>query len=249
MTTQQVQRVLNKLGSFQQAKDRYTSDRNLSAEGKTRALQNVEAERKAYRAEAVRALAEAWSDVRLKWDLIQLKQDIEEQKQAQAWDYTALTYLSNSVRDRVKNSLDTEDVAKWYVPLLQSGDKHTARAAAEAGAQAIRQRFGVHNIKAQELSRQGDQKLKELTDSPVYHEAYNDMQKLVKEAIDLQQTHDYIKSQYSAGGMWDTSTDFQKAQEGISLTLGYDTDKHMQYTTLNVEDQAAAEGQAAAASA
>lgn len=233
-----IQKVLSRLNAFEQAKERYSRDVNLSTEGKTRSLQNVDAERRAYRLEAVRALAEAWSDVRLKWGILQLKHDMEEQKQSRSWDYTQLSYVSQSVRERVQQSRQPSDVKKWYVPMLNSGDRHASRAAAEAGAAAVRLRF-PGDLEAYNLALEGDKRLKELLHSPVYDQVYEGMQQLVRDAMTLEEQHARIKSAYQPYG-FDVS-DFTKAHEGVTLTHGFDADKGQPYTTLNVEE---VEGQA-----
>lgn len=235
ITTARVERVIGKLNSFDSAKEHYLRSTDLSAEGKRKALANVEAERTALRGEAVKALAEAWDDVRLKWGILQLKNDIEEQKQGRSWDYARLSYLSDSVRERVQHASSPSDVAKWYVPMLNSGDRHIARASAEAGAQAIRSRFRT-DLEGVNLALQGEQKLKELTDSPVYHEVQAGMEQLIRDAVELQDKHDFIQRQLVNYVGLDSTADFEGAREGITITQSFDSDRAMFKTTLDVNE-------------
>ena len=219
----QVSTVLDKLQAFRDAAEHYRKNDNLSQVGRERALKNLKEEQHAFRQTALQSLGDAWNDVRLRFKLLELKQDMEDVKQARGWDYSALNYHTSAVKARIQSARSLQDVQKWYPDALQSGDKSLVRAVAEAGASELRVKYG-REVEAEHMARMGDAKLAELLDSPVYHEVQAGADVLISDVQTLQEQHEQVKGcLYDDASFWGYPDDFDKLTEGISLTQKYDS--------------------------
>jgi hypothetical protein len=244
--------VQERLRAFAQAEDAVRRNKDLSPTGQQRQLDSIRQTRAAYRATAVRDLADDWQSVRKLYARLSERRAELEDKAGGDWDFNRLAYLEREVRSAIMTAADNPltgkealaDIRRAYEAARGSGDRHLARVWAGIGPGTLRQRFG--ESQAGSLIGEMDRDLAALLRTPEMDEVERKAAALIERAFALQAVTAEARAAFNPNfaSPFAGRDEFAALTEGITLEERYDSDRAQFNRTLVIETTPAPAGDA-----
>jgi len=233
--------VIEKLNAFQARRQLIREDRQLSDVGKTTQETRLKNEIDAYRPTAYSILRGDWVRVRREYNLLTVRQRVENEIAAGQWDFSRLNYASDAVRAAVRGAPDLAAIEKQYSQAVAAGDRHAIRAWGEIGVGEIDARFPPGNVDRAHLTRRMSKDLAAIMETPGLKENNDAGRKLADEILALYNDTQAVSKFYSGnnGMLWGASDEFIKLASDLKITQKVNPEgdlRHFLVTTVEFID-------------
>lgn len=227
------EQVAVKLRVFSEGRERIKRDRNLSEEGKERALKNLGSEKELFRSESLAALRGEWESTRARYTEILAERERAELEESERWNYPKLEHERNALTSRLSRARNMEELQAIYSQVESSGVPERKRALFELIPQ-YSGLLGTGLTSGGSLAKRAEQALEELTTTPEMRKASERGGALVKRVQELRavtlQASDFYYPSYAFG----YENEFQSLLNGVSITEKYESESQRFNTTLEI---------------
>lgn len=228
--------ITQKLAEFDNRRNAINTNADLSAQGRQKAMQELDREAGNYRGEVLRQLRIAWDGWKseARRNIAALREASE--RAAASWDYDRLNYAARTVSNTIAQADNFARIAQAYSAAKDRGDRHELRAWIETSSAAVLRKFG-RDPEAVTWAKRLPQDAPAL-DSEEVRELKAKSQALTERGAELDNQTQRARAFYhpNGAGVFSVGDDFEKLSEGVKVARRIDVETLATVTTINLAD-------------
>jgi len=183
---------------FTGRRSKVQADSQYSQAGKAQRLAAIETEAQAFRPKAYDALSAGWATMRKQAEALANRKAQAEEKAGARWDFTRLTFETESARRAIMQTPDLYDAGDLFDANSKSGDAHKARGWLEVAAEAFTQKHGA-TVETNRIAKEAAARLAALLTTPELESAQAESEALADAALNALKATGEVGQFYDPG--------------------------------------------------